>query len=374
MRSPIGATVTVQCPDISVVKTPDAGTVNAGSNAVFTIVVSNIGTTAATTVVVTDNLPAGYTWTAGGPDGAACSINTAPDPDVLTCTYPSIGIGASKTITLTAPTTGQNCAVIPNTASATAANEVAGSNNTDSASIDVLCASVSIVKTANPVGPVSAGADIGFDITVTNSGDGAATAVHVADTLPAGIAWIADPATGSATATCSIAAGALTCDAATMAAGTNFKVHIHGTTDAADCGTISNTATVSSGNDGGNPSTASVVVQCPDIQIVKTAVPLGPVSAGTPIGFDITVSNAGLGTATNVTIHDQLPAGGGLDWSLEPGLHRLCRERRGRPPGPRLHVRQPRAGGQRRPDPPCQQDVGARLRDRDQHGDRGGRQ
>jgi hypothetical protein len=54
-----------------------------------------------------------------------------------------------------------------------------------------------------------------------------------------------------------------------MAANTNFKVHIHGTTDPADCGTISNTATVSSGNDGGAPSTASVVVQCPDIQIVK---------------------------------------------------------------------------------------------------------
>ena len=31
-------------------------------------------------VVVTDNLPAGYTWTAGGADGAACSINTAPEP------------------------------------------------------------------------------------------------------------------------------------------------------------------------------------------------------------------------------------------------------------------------------------------------------
>ena len=38
-----GATVTVQCPDVSVVKTPDAGTVNAGDNAVFTMVVTNAG-------------------------------------------------------------------------------------------------------------------------------------------------------------------------------------------------------------------------------------------------------------------------------------------------------------------------------------------
>ncbi len=98
-----GASVVVNCPDISVAKTPDNGSVNAGANAVFTIVASNSGTTAATSVVVTDNLPTGYTWTVGGPDGSACSINTAPDPDVLTCNYASIAAGASKTITLTAP-------------------------------------------------------------------------------------------------------------------------------------------------------------------------------------------------------------------------------------------------------------------------------
>ena len=436
------ASVTVTCPNIVVSKTPDGGTVNAGSDAVFTILVSNTGSAAATNVVVTDNLPAGYVWAAGGANGASCTINTASNPDVLTCTFASIAAGASKTVSLTAPTSGQDCAVIPNTASATASNEVAGDDNIDSASIDVLCASVGIVKTANPVGPVSAGADIGFDITVSNSGDGAAKDVHVTDTLPTGIAWIADATTGSASATCAIANGVLTCDSASVAAGKSFTVHIHGTTDAADCGTVSNTATASSGNDGGGSSTASVVVLCPDIKvtktpdgatvnagdtitwtikvenigqgtakgvvvtdplpagiawtesepdctisagvltcnvgdlaagdtrtytvsgpssksdcagatdntasatalneaadklannsdkgsvtvqcadvhITKTAVPAGPVSAGTPIGFDITVSNAGLGSATNVKIHDALPAGGGLDWSLSPAF------------------------------------------------------
>ena len=438
-----GASVGVKCPDITVTKTPDGGSVNAGSNAVFTIVVSNVGSAAATNVVLSDALPVGYTWTAGGADGASCSINTVPSPDVLTCTFATIAASASKTVTLTAPTSGQDCAVIPNTASATASNEVAGNNNSDSASINVLCASVHITKTANPAGPVSAGADIGFDITVNNSGDGAATAVHVTDSLPTGIAWTADATTGSASATCAIASGTLTCDAASMASGSNFKVHIHGTTDAADCGVVSNTATVSSGNDGGgttpvasvtvecpdvkvtktpdgglvnagdpitwtikvenigqgtakgviltdplpagitwttsdagcsitagtltcnvgdltagasktytvtgttsksdcggpidNTATAtatnepqdklannsnggSVTVQCADIHIAKVANPAGPVDAGDPIGFDITVSNAGTGTAKNVTIHDDLPAAGGLDWSLSPAF------------------------------------------------------
>ena len=51
------ASVTVVCTDITVAKTPDAGTVNAGSNAVFTVVVTNNGPTPALNVVLSDTLP-----------------------------------------------------------------------------------------------------------------------------------------------------------------------------------------------------------------------------------------------------------------------------------------------------------------------------
>ena len=47
-------------------------------------------------------------------------------------------------------------------------------NNSDSGDVTVLCADIDIAKTANPVGPVSAGDDIGFDVTVSNLGDGIA--------------------------------------------------------------------------------------------------------------------------------------------------------------------------------------------------------
>ena len=62
------------------------------------------------------------------------------------------------------------------------------------------------------------------------------------------------------------------------------------------------------------------VRKSPNVGIVKTANPPGPVSAGSSIGFDITVSNTGVADATNVTISDPLPAGAGNDlvWSLSP--------------------------------------------------------
>ena len=59
----------------------------------------------------------------------------------------------------------------------------------------------------------------------------------------------------------------------------------------------------------------SVLVQCPDIDIVKTADPDGPVNAGDEIGFMITISNDGPGKAYDVEASDTLP--GDFDWAIE---------------------------------------------------------
>jgi uncharacterized repeat protein (TIGR01451 family) len=61
-------------------------------------------------------------------------------------------------------------------------------------------------------------------------------------------------------------------------------------------------------------------VQLPALSIVKTA-DAASVSAGSPIGFTVTVSNsgaAGTGTATAVTISDPLPGHAGVSWSISP--------------------------------------------------------
>jgi len=77
------ASTTVQCPDVSIVKTADAATVDAGATIGFTVTASNAdvaGTGTATGVVIDDPLPSGsgVDWTIeSGP--ANCSITgTAP--------------------------------------------------------------------------------------------------------------------------------------------------------------------------------------------------------------------------------------------------------------------------------------------------------
>ena len=116
-----------------------------------------------------DNLPAGFTWSLGGPDAASCSINTVPNPDVLSCNFGTLNAGQSRTVTLSAPTASDLCAVIPNTAVVDATNEPNTANytdnNTDNGSISVHCpGTITIVKDASP-------AD-GTDFSFTTSGAG----------------------------------------------------------------------------------------------------------------------------------------------------------------------------------------------------------
>ncbi|HEX5077086.1 MAG TPA: hypothetical protein VFW03_28005 [Gemmatimonadaceae bacterium] len=300
----------VENPTLAITKTANpAGPVSAGTTIGFDITVTNNGPGTATAVTLTDTLPNGFTWTES-PDQTQCSIGTgAANETILTCS--SIGDlaeNASFSVRVTSPTDAADCKTHNNTAWANAsnANPVSGS-----ASVTVLCGSLAIAKTANPVGPVSAGTNIGFDITVTNNGPGTATAVTLTDTLPNGFTWTESPDESP----CSIGTGALnetilTCNTiGDLANGASFTVHVASPTDAADCNVITNKAWADAGNTDPISDDASVTVQCPNIAITKTPNPVGPVSAGTNIGFDILVTNSGPGTAAGVTVTDTLPAG-----------------------------------------------------------------
>src|SRR5438128_720374 len=99
---------------------------------------------------------------------------------------------------------------------------------------------------------VNAGENIGFTLTVSNSGAGTAHGVTITDTLPsnAGLSWSVDG--GSAAVPSGISAGVRTCDIAALPSGAVATVHISSPTTAATCGTVFNTAGVTTSNDGTN--------------------------------------------------------------------------------------------------------------------------
>src|SRR5258708_29471218 len=94
-------------------------------------------------------------------------------------------------------------------------------------------------------------------------------------------------------------------------------MHIVSPTTAATCGTVSNSASETTGNDGSatTPAAVTVTVNCPDVHISKAA-DSGTVNEGGQVGYTITVTNLGAGTAANVTVSDTLPNAAGLSWSI----------------------------------------------------------
>jgi uncharacterized repeat protein (TIGR01451 family) len=123
---------------------------------------------------------------------------------------------------------------------------------------------LTITKTDSP-DPVTPGQNLTYDLTITNNGASASTAVEVTDTLPAEVTFVsATPSQGA----CSEAAGVVTCELGHLANGTSVMVTIDVTVNTTViCGaSLLNTAViegnVSDPNLADNSASADTTVTC----------------------------------------------------------------------------------------------------------------
>src|SRR5579864_2963978 len=319
-----------QHPHLTITKTADApSTVSAGDTIGYTITVGNTGPGTAVGVKLSDTLPnnPGLDWkiTAPAPSagwGGTCGITAG----VLACGGSSgvtLASGDSLSVHISSTTTKATCGTVSNTAT------VSGTNNDGSPSagpvdITVNCPVLTITKVADAT-TVNAGDPIGYTITVTNTAAGTAHGVKLSDTLPTntGLSWsITAPGQSAGWGgTCVIDTGVLTCggtNGVDLAPSASLSVHISSPTTKDTCGTVANSASATSGNDG-SPTVGPVdiTVLCPNLEITKTA-DATTVNAGDTIGYTITVHNTGAGQASGVKLSDTLPANDGLSWSITP--------------------------------------------------------
>jgi uncharacterized repeat protein (TIGR01451 family) len=113
---------------------------------------------------------------------------------------------------------------------------------------------------------VSAGSQIGFTVSLTNSGTDAATGVSVTDLLPSrtGVNWAIDSANstpGDWSITGSPPNQSLA-GPATVAGATETHVHLVSATTAGSCGAFTNSAAFDSSNAGSGSASASTTVTC----------------------------------------------------------------------------------------------------------------
>ncbi len=115
--TPVTPVATLQIGKAQSVVSPITGTVRPGGTITYTLLVTNTGPSSATSVTVTDNLPAGLTYVSATGSGWSCSFS-AP---TVTCTTSTLSVGAAPAIQIVATAPITPGLVLTNTATVNAA-------------------------------------------------------------------------------------------------------------------------------------------------------------------------------------------------------------------------------------------------------------
>jgi uncharacterized repeat protein (TIGR01451 family) len=183
----------VQAADLVVSKVADADTVTVGNHVTYTVTVTNAGPSNASTVEVTDQIPAGLRFVSAPSD---CSVAAS----TVTCVAPALAAGAAATypIVLDLPA-GLDPGAITNTAAATSQTpDPDPSNNSATATVSALVvADTAITKTVLTKNPV-AGQPVQFALDIVNNGPQDASRVLLSDSLAPGLTLVSARVSGGA--------------------------------------------------------------------------------------------------------------------------------------------------------------------------------
>lgn len=318
------ASTLVDFADLSLTKTDAPDPVVPGNDLSYSMTATNqtgSGGGTAQNVTVADSVPAHATFVSlTPPSGWSCTTPAAGGTGAISCTNPSMPVGAAATFTLVVhvdPGTSSGT-VLSNTASVSSAtgDQNPGNNSATATTTVGASADLAVTKTAPPTRPNQS--DLTYGMTVTNNGVSAAQSVTLTDPLPFGTTFVSvsPPAGWSCTAPAVGSSGSVNCTIPALASGASagFVLVVHIT--AAPGGFLNNTASVSATTGdpvaSNNSSTASTFVTGPafDVSVTKT----GPSTAvaGTDITYNLTVANAGPSAVSGVTLSDPNP--GGITW------------------------------------------------------------
>jgi len=315
--------------DLSITKSGNAATVDAGTNLIYTIEVTNPGPSTAVNVLVSDIVPAqaevvSATVTVGG---GSCVNGVSGDPFQPTqCGLGDIVTGGSATIEVEVAVLPDSTGILHNDVSVSADTfDNDNGNNQVTENTTILVVTDLVLTKTGDLDPVAPGGQLKYVLTLTNNGVSTATDVTLVDTLPADVSWVKTKVLGGV-GDCllsSTAPDVVTCTLNNMDPGEIFMVVITVLVDpSVPDGTITNNAEADeSSGDGANASLETGVLASADLWIDKTGLFLTENPSKT-IRYTLTVHNdsgcsgddpqvcgeGGPSDAQNVVVVDKLPS------------------------------------------------------------------
>jgi len=288
--------------DVLLAQTSAPNPVTVGSNLVYTVTITNKGFWPASSITVTDTLPAGFQFVSVSPS-QFCTTN---DAGAVFCTgLGPLAAGSATTVTISVIAATSGPAVNVATATAFELDPLLSNNSaTNTTTVNPL-ADLGIGQTAS-ASSLLGGTLLTNTILITNFGPSAASSVVLTSPLPPGVVFVSAT---SPQGTATLSNGVVICTFGSIAINGRASVVIAGRPMIV--GSLTNTSSITSSATDPNPAnnTASLVttvLPAADLGLTQSATPALTLTSSN-LTFTLLISNAGPSTATNVVLSDPLP-------------------------------------------------------------------
>jgi uncharacterized repeat protein (TIGR01451 family) len=286
----------------------------AGSDITYTQTATNVGAASATNPSITDTTPPNTTFVSiSVPPGTTCTPLAVGASGSITCTAPAAPAGSSGTVQFVVQVAAGTASgtVITDTATVNATNQAFGANS--AIATDVVATSgqadLALSTAATPL-TVYPGNDITYTQTITNNGPATATGVTFTEAIPANttFASVAAPAGWSCTTTTSV-----TCTTTSMASGTSANISVvvslASTVSVATItanSSVSSTGTTDPYSANNSTTVGTNVAAVCDLAVTNSGTP-NPVAVGGTITYTQVVTNTGPSNCGTATLTEPYP-------------------------------------------------------------------
>src|SRR5438067_2853985 len=292
--------------------TPDPMTLGTG-NVQFFVQYQNGSTSQATNVVLTSTLPVNSTFvSATTPVGSGSCTQSA---GTVTSNWATIGAGSAYYAYITVTPTAAGSLSLTSTVSATQSDPSTANNTASKASTVNSDIDLSISNITGSPDPITLGSgNVLYTVFVYNSSSSQATNVVLTSSLP-GSSTFVSATTPVGSATCSQSSGTVTCNWASIGAGSTYYAYITVTPTANGVMTLS--ASVAGAqtdpNTSNNSASKGVTVGSSgagvDLQVYSVSATPDPITLNTGnVTYTVQVYNSSSTAGTNTVLTNTLPS------------------------------------------------------------------